>query len=85
MTVVNNYYLGNILKTVFNELYSENKVEESTDKKCQNLVALLGLEFAGKKELAHQIKDQYGFNVICIEDLIQGKLSNFNTMQQKGI
>ena len=48
MEVVNNYYLGNILKTVFSEIYSPNKVENNSERKCQNLVALLGLEFAGK-------------------------------------
>lgn len=85
MEVVNNYYLGNILKTVFSEIYSPNKVENNSERKCQNLVALLGLEFAGKNQLACQIKDQYGFKVISINQLIEGKLKDFSDMQQKGI
>jgi hypothetical protein len=41
--VVNNYYLGNILKKVFEELYSENEEPPQQPLRSQNLIALLGL------------------------------------------
>lgn len=69
LKVINNYYLGNILKTLFAEIY---KQEEQKQTAVQNkyFVSLLGLEFSGKTSIAAKIKEKFGFNVIFIDSLI---------------
>ena len=51
LNVVNNYYLGNILKTVFENIYETESTSEPSIVKSENLISLLGLEFSGKKSL----------------------------------
>ena len=82
MGVVNNYYLGNILKTVFSERY-EGSVEKKSapETKCENLISILGLEFAGKTELSKRIKEHYGFNLVFINDLIENVLKDYQQLR----
>jgi hypothetical protein len=66
---VNNYYLGNILKLVFEK---QLKVIEKRENIESNkiVLSLIGLDFAKKHFLANLIKEKYNFNVILVEKLI---------------
>lgn len=66
---VNNYYLGNILKSLFGRYYQEKGKEEEEGGRELG-VCLLGLEFAGKKTLAEQIANEYNLSIISPVKLI---------------
>lgn len=85
LNVVNNYYLGNILKMIFEEVYALESTSEVSTIRNENLISLLGLEFAGKKTLAQEIKNRYGLSVIQIDELITKKLKDYEALKERAI
>ena len=82
---MNNYYLGNILKTVFEDIYSTDSKSEVSAIQNENLISLLGLEFAGKKTIAEEIRNRYGLSILQIDELISKKLQEYESFKEKAI
>lgn len=73
---VNNYYLGNILKSVFEKLLGKSEVE-AKDHSDKLVVSIVGLDFGGKKTIGKKAAAKYGFNLINVDKLIEEKLKDY--------
>jgi hypothetical protein len=67
---VNNFYLGNILKTVFEKHYHGPSSENVVASSDRIVISLMGLEFARKHQISHIIAEKYKFEIIEVEKLI---------------
>ena len=81
---VNNYYLGNILRTIF-EKQHQRPAEEEEKAPERLVIALLGLEFGRKHQLAATMAEKYQFEVVEVEQLVQRKLNDWLQFQQQGV
>jgi hypothetical protein len=69
---VNNYYLGNILRTVFEKLYAPSNESQEIEASSEKLlISIVGLDYARKHFLAENIKAKHKFNVIYVDKLIE--------------
>lgn len=88
---LNNFYLGNLVKFLIFSVYNkENRNEDSVlEEKNTNYLplklALLGYDFAGKRNLLTFIQKKYGLEAIFMENLVEEALEKASEFLQKTV
>jgi hypothetical protein len=82
---VNNYYLGNVLRNVFEKQIGSPPKEIYSSPPNKALVSLIGLDFARKHYVAEKVAVQHGFTVIEVDKLIESKLKDWQDFKKRGI
>lgn len=88
---LNNYYLGNLVKFLIFSVYNKENLNGNTATEAKNTnylplkLALLGYDFAGKRNLLTFIQKKYGLEAIFMENLLEEALEKASEFLQKTV
>lgn len=68
---VNNYYLGNVLRNIFEQQIGTPSKAIYSSPPNKILISVIGLDFARKHYVTEKIASQNGFKVIEVDKLIE--------------